>query len=320
MLQASSRSSRHRFLLVAFASLVLGCATVKPPAATALLPTQHQTRTGPYCVFTNAAMPPDAPAIRSLQSLERQLEATLGIRVPPGTEPIEVYILESPEAFRHFLMFYFPELPTRRAFFLAQGTRRVVYTYQGGRLEEDLRHEATHALLHAAAPELPLWLDEGLAEYFEGDEARDGLNAEHLAHLPDDFESGFIPDLKRLESLRDVRKMTPRDYRESWAWVHYLLNGPASGKAALLSFLADQRGEGDPSPLSRRLIVTDSDPAIRLISHVEHTREASLAAARALREREPTVRFQDRAEDVAPVPPQGKRRSFFGRITGLFGM
>ena len=55
----------------------------------------------------------------------------------------------------------------RRAFFLAQGSRQVVYTYFNPQLEVDLRHEATHALLHLAIAELPLWLDEGLAEYFE---------------------------------------------------------------------------------------------------------------------------------------------------------
>ena len=62
-----------------------------------------------------------------------------------------------------------PSCPPRRAFFLAQGSQRVVYTYSSPRLEEDLRHEATHALLRGAFGDLPLWLDEGLAEYFETD-------------------------------------------------------------------------------------------------------------------------------------------------------
>ena len=33
--------------------------------------------------------------------------------------------------------------------------------------EADLRHECTHALLHAALPYVPLWLDEGLASLYE---------------------------------------------------------------------------------------------------------------------------------------------------------
>lgn len=317
MMTTSSRPAPPRrfslLLVLPLASLVAGCATVKPPSSgTALVPTEYQIRTGPYCVFTNTPMAADAPAIRNLQSLEEQVEVTLGVRVPAGSDPIEVYILESPEAFRHFLTFYFPELPARRAFFLAQGKRRVVYTYQGSRLDEDLRHEATHALLHASAPDLPLWLDEGLAEYFEVDESRMGLNAEHMARLPDDFDSGFQPDLIRLEGLRDVRKMTPRDYRESWAWVHYLLNGPASNKAALLAFLADSRSRsGDASPLSRRVKLAGTG----LVAHVEQARDAGLAAAKVPPGREPTIRFQDHAADIEPP----RRRSLLGRFVGIFG-
>ena len=35
--------------------------------------------------------------------------------------------------------------------------------------------------------------------------------------------------------------MTPRDYRESWAWVHYLLQRPGEGRAALLAYLGEAR-------------------------------------------------------------------------------
>ena len=318
---SAPRPFRFRsILLVAIASAaVLGCATVRPEAAPSLVPTQFQTRTGPYCVFTSTAMPADAPAIRNLQALENQVEATLGLRVPSGADPIEVYILESPEAFRHFLMFYFPELPARRAFFLAQGERRVVYTYQGTRLDEDLRHEATHALLHAAAPDLPLWLDEGLAEYFEVEESQDGLNADHLERLPGEIAAGWRPDLRRLEALRDVRKMTSRDYRESWAWVHYLLNGSPRDKSELLGYLADHRGGGQNlASLSRRLAATGDDPTNRLLAHLEQARDAGLAAASPRvpkPDREPTVRFQEPSPEPTP-----RRRGLLGRLAGLMGL
>src|SRR5438876_73243 len=90
------------------------------------------------------------------------------------------------------------------------------------------------ATLVGDAGQRPLWLDEGLAEYFEGPEGSQGLNPEHIARLPDDLKSGWRPDLARLESLATVREMAPRDYREAWAWVHYLLNDPAPCKTALL--------------------------------------------------------------------------------------
>ena len=81
--------------------------------------------------------------------------------------PIDVSILDDEAAFRTFLTFHHPELPDRRAFFLAGPDGATIYTARGDHLEEDLRHEATHALLHRAGLAMPLWLDEGLAEYFE---------------------------------------------------------------------------------------------------------------------------------------------------------
>lgn len=119
-------------------------------------------------------------------------------------------MLNDRNAYTHFLKFYYPELPPRRAFFLAQGDRRVVYTYLSDRLEEDLRHEATHALVRGCYGDLPLWLDEGLAEYFETRADMLDIQDEHMARLPEDLKKGWIPDLPRLESLSDIHEMTPR--------------------------------------------------------------------------------------------------------------
>src|SRR4051794_32075882 len=141
----SSRLSKAPWLLLGLACS--GCATLGERGET-LVPTSHQTRTGPFAVYSNFPIPADSPAIRSLHALEADIETSLGIRVA-GEEPrVEVYVLKDRDAFTHFLKFHSPELPPRRAFFLALGPKRVVYTFLGDRLEEDLRHEATHALLN----------------------------------------------------------------------------------------------------------------------------------------------------------------------------
>jgi hypothetical protein len=208
-------------------------------------------------------------------------------------------------------MFYYPELPPRRAFFLAQGPRRVVYTYYNDRLDEDLRHEATHALLNVALGDLPLWLDEGLAEYFEGPSGHDGLNPEHLARLPDDRKAGWHPDLVRLETLTTVREMTPRDYRESWAWVHYLLNGPPSGKQALLAFLAAPTSTTAPR-LSDHVAAADKNASGLMLTHLERLNSAP-AEVSSVRS-EPSYHFQN-----APVEPPAKR-GLLDRLLGALGL
>lgn len=316
----TQQDARRRYPLAFLAALSLavggvgGCATLGGDPGQSLVPSRYETRTGPFAVYTNQPIGVDAPALRSLRALERDLASTLGVRAPSDGPPVEVYILRDRDAFTHFLTFYYPELPPRRAFFLAQGPRRVIYTFHNDRLDVDLRHEATHALLHVAVGDLPLWLDEGLAEYFEGPDARQGLNPEHLARLPDDLKAGWRPDLARLETLRSVRDMSPRDYRESWAWVHYLLNGPAPGKAALLAEL------GDPStrppaaePLSARLDAPGAVDGERLLSHLDRVRSSPPSA-----NADPTVLLQN--SPLTPSPPSPPRRSVFGRVLSLFGL
>ncbi len=239
------------------------------------------------------------------------------MRLDPATGPIEIYILDDRAAFDHFLKFYYPELPSRRAFFLAQGDRRVVYTYRGERLIEDLRHEATHALLHASVAELPLWLDEGLAEYCEVPESTGGVNAEHVARLPGDLASGWAPDLSRLEGLIDVRQMTPRDYRESWAWVHYMLDGPPASHAALLSYLADLRDGLPTEPLSARLDARGAEADVRMVAHFEQVRSRPIAAAP---KPSRTSNVVVRGQDPSPEPVTPRHRGLFGRMLDSVGL
>jgi hypothetical protein len=304
-------------IAAAWGLLAAGCATTGT-TRNSLVPTGHKTQTGPYAIYTNFALASDDPAVRQLQALQRQIEATLGVRVDPGENPIEVYILDDKKAFTHFLTYYYPELPPRRAFFFAQGPRRVVYTYLGERLEEDLRHEATHALINVACSDLPLWLDEGLAEYFEVAEPLDGRNDEHLRRLPADLAAGWEPDLRRLEALQDVRQMTPRDYRESWAWVHYLLHGPPAGRAALLSFLREDHRAGSTA-LSDRLDARGNDPAGKLVAYLDRVGQGGLAADRdPAVARASSVRFQDEPIAIEASPPRPKGP--FGRMfEALFG-
>ncbi len=251
--------------LLAFHSL--GCATIGQRGVS-LVPTRYQVRTGPFLLYSDKPIPADSAAIRCLHSLEMDLEDRLGYRSKPDEEPVEIYVLNDRDSYSHFLKFYYPELPQRRAFFLAQADRRVVYTYFSERLDEDLRHEATHALIRGAYGDLPLWLDEGLAEYFES--GRRGIEGkdDHLAKISKDLESGWVPDLARLESLKGIREMSPRDYRESWAWVHLLLESETPNRSPLIDYF--RHGEHGASRKSLSAILASSGISAKsLTTHLE---------------------------------------------------
>jgi hypothetical protein len=190
--------------------------------------------------------------------------------LPVSDEPIHVYLFESAEQFRRFVSLYHPNFPPRRAFFLETDDRLQVYAQWGDRVAEDLRHEVTHGYLHSVVPNVPVWLDEGLAEYSEAPRASRGLNRANLEQLVQRRAQGWQPNLVRLEKLPPREDMTQLDYSESWAWVHYLLEAGPGQRMVLRQFLNEMRGNPrGPVPISARLRqILDRPPEEALLAHL----------------------------------------------------
>jgi hypothetical protein len=304
--------------LVILACWASGCATLGDRGQ-ALVPTRYQVRTGPFLIYSSTPIPADSPSVRCLRSLETDLVSKLDYHARADEGPVEIYVLSDRNAFEHFLRFYFPELPQRRAFFLAQGSRRVVYTYLSNRLDEDLRHEATHALVRGCYGDLPLWLDEGLAEYFETQSGANEAQHEHLARIPDDLKHGWAPDLPRLESLTDIHQMTPRDYREAWAWVHLMLSSGPPVDSLLVNYLDEGRNGTRKSTLSQ-LLTARGTTAKSLVTHLQSISAREVARKPDPPPQESLFRLQDRGPEPlagnAPLPP---RAGLFRRITSWLG-
>src|SRR6267154_255581 len=93
--EATTMQERRRAPLLPVLGLLttlglFGCATLGEQGES-LVPTRYRTRTGPYAVFSNFPIAADAPAIRSLHSLEKDVESNLGVRVNADEAPVEVY-------------------------------------------------------------------------------------------------------------------------------------------------------------------------------------------------------------------------------------
>jgi hypothetical protein len=228
--------------------------TAPAVAVPAALPTRHSLRVSQYYFFADFELKPDLALFRELGDLREQVVKEL--RLPTANTVIQVYLFEDRDRYDRFMKARYPDLPKRRAFFVAQpktvggGDDLLVYTFWGERVRQDLRHELTHAILHSVLKDVPLWLDEGLAEFFELPPGSDGVNPQHLELLR---KGPFAPDLARLEHMHQVGQMTPAEYREAWAWVHLMLRGPTDGKAALLAYLQQLRVTPSPGPLQPKL-------------------------------------------------------------------
>jgi hypothetical protein len=195
--------------------------------------------------------------------------------LPAGNEAIDVHLFADGERYAQFLTRHFPTVPSRRAFFLETDSRLAVYAHWSDRMAEDLRHEVAHGYIHAVVPAIPLWLDEGLAEYFEVPPVQNGLNPPHLALLSDMMEhDGWQPDLGRLERLRDATQMDQRDYAESWAWVYAMLHSEPEQREVLTGYLAELYANGIAEPISRRLAAHSEKPEQTLAKYLAGLKQA----------------------------------------------
>ncbi len=213
---------------------------------------------------------PLAAQHRLLEELTaRRFDLSRRLRLPASNEPIHVYLFRDGDRFHSFMRLHHPEFPERRAFFVETDTRLIVYAHWGDRVAEDLRHEVTHGYLHSVVPHLPVWLDEGLAEYFEVPRGRDGLNRPHLDWLLARLERDqWRPDLRRLEQLQSTFEMTQDDYAECWAWVHFLLHSRPEHSELFHRYLGELRREGSAVRLSLRIDRMLDRPATDLTEHV----------------------------------------------------
>lgn len=218
-------------------------------------PDKYSLRIAPYVFLSDFKLQPDHPLFKDLAGLRDQVYKEL--RLPSTNRHVKVYLFETREKYEQYMMARYPWLPRRRAFFVVQpwsvgsGEDLLVYTSWSERIQQDLRHELTHALLHSVLKHVPLWLDEGLAEYFELPRDKQGLNEVHLKQLEETM--GFRPDMRRLEKLTEVADMTPAEYRESWAWVHMMLRSNSASREVLLRYLQELKVNADPGPLRPRL-------------------------------------------------------------------
>jgi Protein of unknown function (DUF1570) len=255
------------------------------PETIAGSPAKHSFRVSQFAFYSDFEVQRNAPLFRELAALREQVFKEL--LLPPSNTLVQVYLFEDKDRYEKFMQLKYPNLPKRRAFFVAQPRRLggaedlIVYTYWGDRIQQDLRHELTHALLHSVLKDVPLWLDEGLAEYFEMPTAWQGVNYQHLETLRRGPGGPVSLDLDRLEQLSEVQQMAPAEYREAWAWTHLMLRSTPQAKQVLIGYLQELRSNSRPGPLKPRLekaFLSLDDALQRHLAELELNRSKTAAA------------------------------------------
>jgi hypothetical protein len=231
------------------------------------LPERFTVARPPLVLHSDFRPPAQEALLDELAARRIDLGQRLGL--PASAEQVHVYLFQNAEGFRKFMHGQHPNFPDRRAFYVESDLQTAVYAQWGDRIADDLRHEMTHAYLHAVVPNVPLWLDEGLAKYFELPRQQHGLNQPYVRQVAAAVAKGtWHPNLRRLEQLDPAGDMSQEDYVESWAWVHFLLESQPAEAELLRHYLSDLRRDAKATPLSGRLAALVGHPEWALLEHM----------------------------------------------------
>ena len=225
---------------------------------------------GPYLIRSEFPLRDVHELVQDLGDLQQDLENTLRLQCQPRA--IQIHLFSSKRSYDNYLRIRIPEGVHRQALYDpgSDASAGRVYAYRQRELDTDVRHETTHALLHTALPYVPIWIDEGLAEYFEMPASLRVKGNPHQKELRDAIRyHRWRPNIKGLEAKRKLLDMDGKDYRDSWGIVHFLLNGPPAAQKALDAYFKEIDSGAPPTPLSEHLMqrIPNLDQAI--IDHLK---------------------------------------------------
>lgn len=205
--------------------------------------------------------------LEEMEDLGNEIEETLGIAIQG--EGTEILLFGSRRSYQEYLAERVPDGVNRPALFVKIGDVSRVYAYRCPELATNLRHEATHALLHASLAIVPLWLDEGLAEYFEVPAEQRSHDNPHLKSLKKwNSRLTWRPQVGELSAKEEMSQMSPRDYRDAFSVVHFLIHGPPEAREIFRSYLKEIEDGGAPDPLELQLSKFYSKPDVAVIEHI----------------------------------------------------
>jgi hypothetical protein len=208
----------------------------------------HVQTYGVIVVQANFPLTEIASILEEINQLQHDLTRYIG--VPEPEEKIELCLFKDDESYSRFLREFFPKAPLdRRALYVKLNNKPgTLMVQQSKHFEIDLRHEMTHAIIHASIPTVPIWLHEGLAKYFEVPPHDRADKNPYMSKIHWNARLGNIPSLDRLIKLETIDDMGAKEYQDSWAWTHFLIHrSPETHRllAAYLQMLATWTGKDE---------------------------------------------------------------------------
>ena len=200
-----------------------------------------QVRTPNFTIFSNSNERQTRQAGNNLEELRAVLRNLFGGMVFSSPVPTYIFVFDHPKTFAPYTLYYEGREKQLAGYFspgrLANQVAIVANRY-GSEVSSTIFHEYVHYVLNTNQAELPLWMNEGLAEFYStfelnGDLARIGYPiGNHLLWLQ---KNPIIPltDFLSIDyDSPDYNEGNRRGvfYAQSWALTHMLVMGSTDGR------------------------------------------------------------------------------------------
>jgi tetratricopeptide (TPR) repeat protein len=177
-------------------------------------------------------------ALRAAGILERSRRAYEELLPPRPTRLVaRVFLFPTKADFRSFANYVHEEVESDDAEGFSRSRHAFIAVHSGNKLKGEalgaLVHEGLHMYVHAQAHSLPVWLDEGLAEYFGA--VREEKGELSFGNRSEDRHNDFKTILAAMKPLPlgDFVKLDedsfheesrlPVNYAQAWAFAHFLI-------------------------------------------------------------------------------------------------
>ncbi len=199
---------------------------------------------------------------RALDTYARHLEATHALLADffgdegDATRRAQVIVFQTEEAYKTYAELTMNDRAEHSLGYFHPHYQQLLFFEAGGDREATLRvtrHEAFHHFVRHIVPNIPIWANEGMAEYFgasavdESGRVRETglIQVGRLANLRQAFELGFegvaFADVMTMSQAEFyAQPLGPIHYAQAWSMVHFFFSRPDT-EAALKSYIGELR-------------------------------------------------------------------------------
>ena len=192
-------------------------------------------------LYCDAPAPEAEDLLRQADRAAALIAGHMGLAVP-ACRP-RVYVFDSSWAMYVYLAEHCPQQKSSRAacFETSAGyALALVRRRDREQTLQSLRHETTHWILASRYSDLPRWIDEGLAQYFEAGEPFGKVHEEKLDQLRSLLEENR-PLLEPLVTMPSDRNPTSEEYAAAWGLTYFLIKHPRFGLERIKDYMSSAR-------------------------------------------------------------------------------